>query len=157
MPTEQKRPKPKAGDLRMWHGDEKLGPPHPAQFAPPPFAGDTEKPEVAASTSKAVSKLAAARRKVEALAGAVRDEAFDDWVRRYVAPAEEPSDWTRARLLYENYLHRARLYGSNRTARAEAKLELATETQWGRMMGSVFTKKRRPSGWFYPVRLKRGA
>ncbi len=55
-------------------------------------------------------------------------------------------------------LKRARAYGSNRWERALWKLELATETRFGLLMRDAgFTKKRRRQGWFYPVRLKKGA
>ena len=87
----------------------------------------------------------------------MRDEAFDDWIRRCVVNAERPDQWTQARTLYANYAKRAAEYGSNRGHRALLEQAIATETQWGKMMGSLFPKKRRASGWFYPVLLKRGA
>jgi hypothetical protein len=101
-------------------------------------------------------KLTAARRRVEQLAHIVRDLAFDDWVRRCTAISEEPSEWTGARVLYQSYVRWARNYGETRRARAESRVEIATETQWGRMM-AIFPKKRRGRGYFYPLRLKLGA
>lgn len=103
------------------------------------------------------TELQKARAKAEELACAIRSEAFDDWVRRCVVAAELPSEWTQARTLYENYLSHARTYGRNRSQQAESVRELATETTWGRMMATLFQKKRRGSGWHYPLKLKRGA
>ena len=102
------------------------------------------------------TKLKAARKKVEKLAQAVRSDAFDDWVSCCVVTAKEPSEWTQARILYESYLRHAKNYGRNRGQRAESVQELATETQWGRMMATLFVKKRRSAGWYYPLRCKRG-
>jgi hypothetical protein len=104
-----------------------------------------------------LTALAAARKKAEQLAGDIRTDAFDDWVRRSVVTADDPREWTQARVLYENYLTHAKTYGNNRTQKALAKQEAATETQWGRMMATMFTKKRRTAGWYYPLRCKRGA
>lgn len=153
MADEKNKPKPKVGKLAMWDGEPaRFGPPHPAQFAPPPFEIEAEQ-----RARKNVSKLTAARRAADKLGAVVRDDAFDGWVSRYLLPSTEPAEWTQAKSLYENYLKRARRYGNSNSSRAHATLELATETQWGKMMGAVFPKKRRSSGWFYPVRLKRGA
>jgi hypothetical protein len=113
----------------------------------------TRKKEAIAS----MKKLKAARKKYEEAAAAVRDDAFDDWIGRYVVTADRPDEWTQARELYENYLKRAKDFGNNRGDKALAKQELATETQWGRMMGSLYPKKRRRNGWYYPLRLKQGA
>ncbi|MFU3625106.1 hypothetical protein ACM7JP_17870 [Pseudomonas aeruginosa] len=103
------------------------------------------------------TKLKAARKKVEELAQAVRSDAFDDWVSCCVVTAKEPSEWTQARILYESYLRHAKSYGRNRGQRAESVQELATETQWGRMMATLFPKKRRRAGFYYQLRLRRGA
>jgi hypothetical protein len=97
------------------------------------------------------------RKKVQELGAVVRDEAFDDWHERCLVKAERPDEWTQARALYENYLKQAKGYGNNRQDRSLAKSELATETQWGRMMGEIHLKRRRRDGNYYPVRLKRGA
>ncbi|MBS1834911.1 MAG: hypothetical protein JST65_19485 [Acidobacteria bacterium] len=113
----------------------------------------TQKPPQAMT----LTKLKAARKKAQDLATTVRSDAFDDWISTYVVTAERPDEWTQARTLYENYLKRAKDYGWNRPDKRVAKEELATETQWGRMMGSLFTKKRRRNGWYYPLRLKQGA
>lgn len=107
---------------------------------------------------KAMVKLKAARKKVEQLGEVVRSEAFDEWIATSVVRAERPDEWTQARELYEGYLRHARRYGNNRADRSLATEELATETGWGKMMGSLLpNKKRRRGGWYYPVRLKRGA
>jgi hypothetical protein len=103
-----------------------------------------------------LTALGKARAKVEELAGNVRSDAFEDWVRRSVVTAEVPAEWTQARILYENYLEHAKTYGNNRTQKAVAKQELATETQWGRMMATMLPKKRRTAGWYYTLRCKRG-
>lgn len=124
---------------------------------PPWLAEEPAPPAPPKGSRRNLNKLKAARKKVEVLNTLVRDDAFDEWVRRCLQPAELPSEWTQAATLYENYLKRAPDYGSNRGDKALAKLELATETRWGRMMGSVFSKKRRRSGFYYPVRLKQGA
>lgn len=103
-------------------------------------------------------KLKAARAKMHKLAEVVREEAFDHWLREYVMNSERPDEWTLARVLYENYVKRAKEYGNNRGDKKLAKEELATETRWGKMMGSLYPNKRRTgAGWLYPVRLKRGA
>lgn len=99
--------------------------------------------------------LTKARAKAEELAGAARDAAFDDWVRRSVVEAKRPDEWTQARVLYENYFTHVQRFGRNRTQRAQSVQVAATETQWGRMMATLFAKRRRASGWFYPLRCKR--
>lgn len=78
-------------------------------------------------------------------------------MRRCVIAAQEPSEWTQARILYESYLQHAKTFGRNRGQRELSVQELATETQWGRMMATMFVKKRRRAGWYYQLRLKRGA
>ena len=113
----------------------------------------TEKPE----KIKSMVKLKAARKKVLTLAGEVRDEAFKSWLAEWVVDAERPDKWTQSRVLYENYLKRAKDYGNNKWDKRLSKEELATETQWGKMMGATYMKKRRAGGNYYPVRLKRGA
>jgi hypothetical protein len=105
-----------------------------------------------------MKSLKAARKKLQVAATVVRDEAFNDWIGRCVVSAERPDEWSQARDLYESYLRQAKSYGINRGDKRLAKEELATETQWGKMMGSLYpNKKRRRNGWYYPVRLKRGA
>lgn len=155
---------PKPGSLPLpspMKEGARRAPLHPAQFAPPPFAvsdGEGEEQSNAQQAGrKNLKKLQAARRNVRKLEAIVRDEAFDDWIRRCVVNAERPDQWTQARTLYANYAKRAADYGSNRAHRALLKQEIATETQWGKMMGALFPKKRRAAGWFYPVLLKRGA
>lgn len=100
--------------------------------------------------------LQAARAKVEELSDAVRSAAFEDWVCRCVVTAQEPSEWTQARTLYESYLAHAKTYGRTQRQRGLIVQELATETQWGRMMATQFPKKRRTAGLYYPLRIKRG-
>lgn len=107
---------------------------------------------------KSMKKLKAARQKVEQLSEVVRSEAFDDWLATSVVKAERPDEWTRARVLYEGYLRCAGRYGNNRADKRLSIETLATETAWGRMMGSLFpNKQRRRDGFYYPIRLKRGA
>ncbi|MGY6551809.1 MAG: hypothetical protein ACXIT4_07920 [Erythrobacter sp.] len=128
--------------------------------APPPFPVDDDwqsQPPMEPRPHINFKKLKAARRKVDSLNMVLREDAFDDWIRRYVILAEQPDEWTRARVLYENYLKRARKFGSNRRDRSLSQEVLATETQWGKMMGSLFSKARRRGGWYYPLRLKKGA
>jgi hypothetical protein len=75
-----------------------------------------------------------------------------------VVKAEQPDEWTRSRLLYESYLRRAKDYGNNRADKELSKQTLAPETMWGKLMGARFPNKRRTRhGWYYPVRLKKGA
>lgn len=127
-----------------------------AQNAIPPW-GPTEPLTPHKPETTNLKKLKDARRKVEEFAAILRTDAFDDWVRRCTESAEKPNEWSRAVVLYESYVRHARKYGDNRQDRRLAKQELATETTWGRMMGSLFTKKRRAKGWYYPLRLKQGA
>lgn len=104
-----------------------------------------------------MTKLKAARAKVKELSAVVRDEAFEHWRNKCVVIAERPDEWTQAAVLYASYIKYAASYGNNRGDRRLAKQELATETAWGKMMGSLFDKKRRRAGQYYPVRLKRNA
>mgnify|MGYP001249729756 CR=1 FL=1 len=104
-----------------------------------------------------MKKLKDARKKMMKLAEVVRDEAFNYWLDQWVKPAQRPDEWTQASVLYENYLKRAKEYGNNEGDKRLSKAELATETQWGKMMGSLYQKKRRAGGNYYPVRLKQGA
>ncbi len=105
-----------------------------------------------------MKKLKAARAKMLKLADVVRDEAFTWWLEEHVVDAEQPDKWTQSTELYKNYLKWAKYYGDSQTDQRLIKAELATVTRWGKMMGSLYPNKRRTSvGWFYPVRLKRGA
>ncbi len=106
---------------------------------------------------KSMKQFKVLRKKLEEAAFVVRNEAFDDWIMRYVDEAERPDEWTQARDLYDCYLKRAKDYGNNRADKAISKQELATFTMWGKMMGGLFSKKRRSNGQFYPLRLKKGA
>lgn len=102
-------------------------------------------------------KLKAARKKLEKLAEVVRTEAFDDWIVSSVVKAQRPDEWTQAAELYDGYVRHAGRYGNNRQDKRLATEELATLTAWGKMMGSLFPKRRRSGGQYYPLRLKRGA
>ncbi|QUT07301.1 hypothetical protein KFK14_07805 [Sphingobium phenoxybenzoativorans] len=166
------RPKPKPGSLALRKkkvdpleglGDNARAIITAAWDAPPPWIeGDEEwdeplPPSPAKPSTTNLKKLKAARKKVEEYSAVLRTDAFDDWVRRCTETAGEPREWTRAALLYDSYLRHARKYGANRPAKRLAKEELATETAWGKMMGSLFGKKRRRAGQYYPLRLKQGA
>jgi len=151
------RPRPKPGSLPL---DIRERPDSDMpEFERSPLTPWAEEPQPTRPPKPQASftKLKAARKKVEALATVVRDEGFDEWVRRCLVHAERPDEWTPARELYENYIERTKRYGQNRGNRALSKQELASETQWGKMMGALFTKKRRRAGLYYPLRLKRGA
>jgi hypothetical protein len=102
-----------------------------------------------------LSALGAARKKARDLAGEVRSDAFKHWLRNRVVKAQEPDEWTQARVLYESYLAHVKTYGRHRTQTALVIQEAATMTQWGRMMATLFTKNRRTAGWYYPLRCKR--
>ncbi len=104
-------------------------------------------------TEAAFTEYRAARAKLELLAPSVRRAGFDYWLDRYVVTVDDPREWTQAQTLYESYLKHARTVCDK-----EASVhELATVTLWGRMMATQFGKKRRGSGWHYPLRLKKGA
>lgn len=116
-----------------------------------------EGPKTPPQQAEALSKLKQARRRADQLAAVVRDDAFDDWVRRCVAHATKPNEWTQAQALYSSYVRHVARYGSNNGDRAASKLAAATETRFGLMMGSLFPKVRRARGQYYPLRLKKGA
>lgn len=172
QPPAPPRPKPKPGSLPL-HSQRRdpfagLDADAREQIiaiwnAPPPWIEDGEEweqpmpPAPAKPATTNLKKLKAARKKVEEYSAVLRTDAFDDWVRRCTETAEQPCEWTRAALLYESYIRHAKTYGSSRPDRRLAKDELASETAWGKMMGSLFSKKRRRAGQYYPLRLKRGA
>lgn len=151
--------KPRPGSLPLPNYDAPTAPANQDRPLPPWFKdGDRELFEsdlLRREKATTLSALQQARAKAEELASAVRDDVFDDWVRRCVADAQLPDEWTQARVLYENYIAHARRYGENRAQRAQSVLVLATETQWGRMMATLFPKKRRRAGWYYPLRCRR--
>lgn len=128
-----------------------------AQSALPPFLKEEPAERPLGEPVNVVSKLQAARRKADQLGAMVRDAAFDDWVRRCLAEAVRPDAWAQSRLLYESYVSHAGRYGMTRAARGLSRQVVATETRFGKMMSSLFPKVRRARGWFYPVRLKKGA
>lgn len=103
-------------------------------------------------------KLKAVRKKLLALSDMAREEAFDYWIGQHVAAARQPDEWTRSALLYENYLKHAVEYGRTNADKKLATIERATETRFGKLMSARYPeKRRRRDGWYYPVRLKRGA
>ena len=161
MNEPKKRPRPKPGSLSL-----KLPESKPEDVDPPilaarnalaPWQSEHEPARNEAERAKTVTKLRAARRKAEELGAVVRQDAFDDWVKRCVKAAERPDEWTQARDLYESYLKHVVRFGHSRTARGHSKEEAATETRFGKMMRSLFTARRRSRGYFYPLRLKKGA
>lgn len=104
----------------------------------------------------AITALKRARAEAATAADWVQDTYFRDWAVRCVVAAKTPAEWTQARVLYEDYLWNARFYGKDRVEKTALTVALATETQWGRMMARLFpTKKRRSTGWFYPLQLQR--
>lgn len=104
----------------------------------------------------AITGLQQARAEAQTQAGWVEDLIFDDWIARCVIEANDPREWTQARVLYEDYLTHAKTCAKNRAQKTLVVQVLATETQWGRMMATLFPKKRRTAGWYYPLRCKRG-
>jgi len=145
MPTALQR------KIREMMGDEDW---HPAQEAPPPF----ESLPIKERARRKLTPLMEARRTAEMLAGWYRDDVFDSWVRVFLVPAEDPRQWTQARVLYEHYVKAASLKeagGAKSKLGKHARQEIASETQWGLMMATKFIKKRRTRAFFYPVRLKR--
>ena len=161
------RPKPKPGSLPMREtrtdpleglSDEDRAVVIAAWNAPTPWGEEPPQPLAPARpTTTNLKKLKAARKKVEEYSAVLRTEAFDDWVRRCTETAGEPKQWTQAELLYNSYVKHAKKYGANRPDKRLAKEELATLTAWGKMMGSLFGRKRRRAGQYYPLRLKQGA
>jgi hypothetical protein len=128
-----------------------------AQSALPPFLTEEPRADARPRSQHVVSKLKAARRKADEFGAVLRDEAFNDWVRRSLAEATRPDEWGQSRDLYESYVRHASRYGASQSARGLSRQVTATETRFGKMMGSLFPKVRRARGWFYPVRPKRGA
>lgn len=107
-----------------------------------------------------LTPLMDARKKAAMYAGWYRDDVFDSWVRKFLVIADDPRQWTQSQVLYDNYAKAAALKEAG-SARSEmgmtARSEIATQTQWGLMMATKFTKKRRTKGWYYPVRIVREA
>lgn len=155
------QPKPRPGSLPMAKYDEEHIEPDPivvaAQSALPPFLTEEPQADARPRSQHVVSKLKAARRKADELGAVLRDEAFNDWVRRSLAEASRPDEWCQSRELYESYVRHATRHGTSRSARGLSREVMASETRFGKMMGSLFPKVRRAKGWFYPVRPKRGA
>jgi hypothetical protein len=161
------RPKPKPGSLPMrskWNDplegmdDDARAVIEAAQTALTPWGEEPpELPAPAKPTTTNLKKLKDARKRVAEYSAVLRTNAFDDWVRRCTDTAAQPREWTRAAPLYESYVRHAKTYGENRPDKRLAKEELATETAWGKMTGSLFGRKRRRGGNYYPLRLKQGA
>ena len=127
---------------------------HPAQLAAPPFESLPFKERA----KQKLSPLMDARRKAQLLAGWYQDDVFDSWARKFLVVADDPRQWTQAQVLYESYVKAATLAeagGARTNVGKTARETIATQTQWGRMMATKFTKKRRSRGWFYPVRIGR--
>lgn len=146
-------------------------PPSPFAELFPPFIGKSEQEQIKAEQARQralelegpriqrdrkFAELRKAREKVRRAAGEVRDAVFLEWIERCLERAEVPTEWTQARTLYANYLKHAKTIAQNRAQRREVVMELATETLWGKMMATLFTKKRRTAGWYYPLRCKKG-
>ncbi len=107
---------------------------------------------------KSMSDLKTARKKMKKLASVVTEEAFTWWHDTCLKEAESPDKWTQSAVLYEHYLKVAKGYGNNMNDKRLSKEELASITTFGKMMGNLHPNKRRSrAGWFYPVRIKRGA
>jgi hypothetical protein len=104
----------------------------------------------------AITGLQQARTEALKQAGWVQDLFFGAWIHNCVETADDPRHWTQARVLYENYLQRARRFSlkQHRLEKQAALEVLATETQWGRWMATRYPKKRRTAGFYYPLRLK---
>lgn len=151
--------KPRPGSLPVPNYDATPDPvPKKPQAIPPWHGGDPDvfRAELQRREMESTyTELRKARAKSEELIGAVRSAAFDDWIRRCVKEAKLPNEWTQARTLYESYINHARHFGDNRSQQKQSVLALATETQWGRMMATMFVKKRRSTGWHYPLRCRR--
>jgi len=160
-PIIPKKKKPRIGALPLEREPEQYGPPRPILFSLPPWhvpSIPNQQLQKERTPRQNFKKLKAARRRVEQLRVIIRDDAFDEWVRRCLTEAEAPKEWTQSSVLYQNYLTRAKAYGWNRQDRRLSRHELASETRFGILMRDVgIPKKRRAKGWFYPVRLKKGA
>ncbi|EXS70299.1 hypothetical protein [Sphingobium sp. Ant17] len=128
-----------------------------AQSKLPPWGEPSERLKPKKPDTTNLKKLKAARKKVAEYSAVLRTDAFDDWVRRCTDTASQPREWTQAETLYESYLRHAKKYGANRPDKRLANVTLASMTAWGKMMGSLFDKKRRRAGQYYPLRLKQGA
>ena len=123
--------------------------------APPPFH-DQSTPYVE-PIKTAISALRRAREDAAQQAGWFQDKVFNSWSRVCLLPANDPTEWTQATVLYENYVHVAGFRDAGKKDAVLAKSVIATQTQWGRMMATKFTKNRRTKGFYYPVTLKPGA
>ena len=156
------RPRPKAGSLPLPENDP--APPldpsiEAARQAGMPFIAkklERRAKPLASKIDMAITGLQQAREEAEKQAGWLQDLIFKDWIERCVVEVDDPREWTQARVLYEDYLAHARTFGKKVHEKRVALQELATETQWGRMIGMLYPKRRRTAGWFYPLKRRRG-
>lgn len=162
MATLNQRQRPKAGSLPLPENDPTPTPDpriEAARQAGMPFLAKRLERRAKPLPSKidiAITGLQQARAEAEKQAGWLQDLVFDDWICRCVVEVDDPRDWTQARVLYEDYLTHARAFGKKANEKRVALQELVTETQWGRMMVTLYPKKRRTAGWFYPLKRVRG-
>ncbi|MEQ1685760.1 MAG: hypothetical protein ABL916_19105 [Burkholderiaceae bacterium] len=105
----------------------------------------------------AITALQRARDKAAEAAGWVQDMYFRNWLLRNVERATTPAEWTKARVLYEDYCKNARFYGKDWHEEAAVEQTLPTETRWGRMMATLpdVAKQRRGEGMYYALTLQR--
>lgn len=161
------QPRPRPGSLPLPNPNEVPEPLHPAQFMNPPWMTDEDLKANEEAEAKAFKKrnrtfteLQQTRAKAEQLSFVVRDDAFSDWIRRCTTLATMPAEWTLASTLYASYVRHAQGYGRTRPQVKKSRLAIATVTAWGRMMATLaadIPKTRRTKGWYYALRLKRGA
>lgn len=126
-----------------------------APAAPPPFS-EQRKPFIE-PVQTAISSLRRARENAAMYAGWFQDDVFNSWSRVFLRAAGDPSEWTQAKVLYENYVHLAGFRDAAKKDSVLAKTLIASQTQWGKMMATKFVKERRTKGYYYPVALKPGA
>ena len=162
MATSNQRQRPKAGSLPLPENDPTPLPDpsiEAARQAGMPFIAKKLERRTKPLPSKidmAITGLQQARAEAEKQAGWLQDLVFDDWIRRCVVEVDDPRDWTQARVLYEDYLVHARTFGNKGNEKRVVRQELVTETQWGRLIATLYPKKRRTAGWFYPLKCVRG-
>jgi len=107
-----------------------------------------------------VKDLKAARKKVSKLAGEYADEGFNAWASQCLKTKTD--QWSRARdPLYAHYSTwmRAGGHGGNTGEKAEAKMAVLSEVQWGRAMRRSFPEayRRDKVGMLYRVGIRLGA
>lgn len=153
LPPDQRRP--------LTEAEENLLEQIQAGIIQPPW--EVEAAERRARRSKtpidlAVSGLKQARAELAKQAGYTRDLIFHNWCKARVEQVDDPRHWTQARELYEDYLSYGRAFGKKWAEKIAGREALATETAWGRWMATVYpVKTRRTAGWYYPLRIRKGA